>query len=156
MDLGLQTGDQELLAEALELRKAVVGMVPNSRVFLNELAEDLIRLNQPEAALVTLEKLLIVTELDSGFTQESLKLQGIALRQLGRFQEALASLDQAILLDPAFGVALVERGLVYYQLGQSERALEDLNAAIETPGDAAETYYLRGVSIASWASWRRL
>jgi len=59
-----------------------------------------------------------------------------ALRQLGRFNEAVAECNRLILREPRLAQAFVERGLTFSALGHGERGLEDLRAALVlAPGD---------------------
>jgi Flp pilus assembly protein TadD len=60
---------------------------------------------------------------------------GVALHQLGRKQEALTALDQAIALDPTFRVAYGNRGLVLVDCGRFDEALNDLIAAMPAPSE---------------------
>ncbi|HZZ32807.1 MAG TPA: tetratricopeptide repeat protein [Phenylobacterium sp.] len=55
---------------------------------------------------------------------------GVALRNLGRRDEALAALDEAIARDPAFRVARGNRGLVLVDAERFDEALDDLLAAV--------------------------
>ncbi len=49
---------------------------------------------------------------------------GLALCELGRFEDALKSLDAAIERGPNNHVYLNNRGLVHYRLGDMERAIQ--------------------------------
>jgi tetratricopeptide (TPR) repeat protein len=75
--------------------------------------------------------------------------KGLALRSLGRYEEALTSLDRAIELDPHSAWALTSRGETYRLTRRYEEALADLNHAIELSDDWAflnrgATYLLTG------------
>lgn len=73
-----------------------------------------------------------------GFT-----LEGAALIDLGRFPEALASLERAIEVDPDLGPAWHELGLAAYRLGDRSRALLALDRAFALEPHT-ETLKLRG------------
>ena len=57
--------------------------------------------------------------------------RGIALRDLGRFEEALAACDRAIEIDPRHAVAHTNRGNALRDLGRFEEALAAYDRAIE-------------------------
>ncbi|MGE9008720.1 tetratricopeptide repeat protein [Leptospira interrogans] len=76
--------------------------------------------------------------------------QGLALSNLGRYDEAIAKFNEAIRLDPASAVFMVGRAEAYNRSDRPQRALEDYAKA---PGLGhlvpAETYRLRvGVGVA--------
>src|SRR6266566_2170276 len=49
---------------------------------------------------------------------------------MGRYQEALADLDRAIVLNDQNELAFAERGEIYHQMGRYQEALADLDRAI--------------------------
>lgn len=75
---------------------------------------------------------------------DSLLERATALEDRGQLKEALAELDKALALRPAFPEALRLRGLVICQLGELERALADFTEAIRLQPHEAATYYYRG------------
>ncbi|MDI1432857.1 tetratricopeptide repeat protein [Polyangium sorediatum] len=56
---------------------------------------------------------------------------GITLRRMGAFEDAQKVFDQIAAVDKAFPGLSLERGLLYEETGQSERALEMYAAALE-------------------------
>ena len=86
--------------------------------------------------------------------------RGVALFALGRFPEAIQdfdaaleishrykgiavsgnNLDEAAKFDPSLAMAYNNRGSAYYQLGQTERAVEDYDQAIDLGPRSAEFY----------------
>lgn len=70
-------------------------------------------------------------------------LKGAALVDLGRFREALSSLEQAIEHDPDLALAWHELGLAAYRLGDRNRALLALDRAFALEPHS-ETLKLRG------------
>ncbi|MGE5742380.1 MAG: tetratricopeptide repeat protein, partial [Gemmatimonadota bacterium] len=72
-----------------------------------------------------------------------LALLGAALLELGRYREALATLERAVETDPDLGLVWHELGLTAYRLGDRTRALAALDRAfaLEPHG---ETLKLRG------------
>jgi tetratricopeptide (TPR) repeat protein len=55
-------------------------------------------------------------------------------------------LNRAIELDPDHEFAYNNRGAAYLNLGEYERAIEDLNRAIELNPDYGNAYLYRGIS----------
>src|SRR5262245_9474503 len=75
---------------------------------------------------------------------------GVTLSRLGRAGEALAFLEKAVELDPRHVKAITERGTVRLNLGRTDLAREDFDAAIRLDptyhvawGNRAAYYYLR-------------
>ncbi|HMB71612.1 MAG TPA: tetratricopeptide repeat protein [bacterium] len=60
---------------------------------------------------------------------------GVALATQGRYDEALAHLDQVIRLEPAYFRAWANRGNIREKLGRSEEALADLEEAVRLAPD---------------------
>src|SRR5262249_17885296 len=56
---------------------------------------------------------------------------GNALHALGRFDEALASYDRAVVLNPGYAKAFNDRGITLHGLGLLEAALASYDRAIE-------------------------
>ena len=90
---------------------------------------------QPEAAVKDLKEILaIVPE-----SAEAHVLLGIAYRTLGTpdvMGEAVAELRQALALDPTLAPARYHLANIYLELGRTERARDELQAALEqVPGN---------------------
>ena len=66
--------------------------------------------------------------------------------QIGRFDRAIADLDEAIRLDPNFAVAYNNRGDAYRQKGELERAIADFNEALRLDPNITPAYTLRGLA----------
>ena len=58
-------------------------------------------------------------------------------------QEALDALGTAIQLDPEYAEAYAYRGLVHYQLGNHDAAMEDYDKAVALRPHLAEAHYFR-------------
>ena len=72
---------------------------------------------------------------------------GVELQRKGLLEEAIASYDEAIWLDPEIVNAYYNRGLAYYELGRYERALQDYNESFRIGGyQGFEAYYNRGLA----------
>ena len=72
---------------------------------------------------------------------------GIALRQLGRFEEALASCDRALKLRPDYADAHSNRGLVLCRLLRFDDALASCDRAIALRPNFAEAHCNRGLAL---------
>ena len=69
--------------------------------------------------------------------------RGLVYGKSGLLGEALRDFDEAISINPNFGMAYNNRGAVYYLLGLHDRALPDFTRAIELERDNAEAYINR-------------
>jgi len=70
-------------------------------------------------------------DLFAGRTEPEARLLTVqALRQLGRFDEAVVECNRLILRAPRLPQAFVERGLIFTALGHGKRGLEDLQTAL--------------------------
>lgn len=68
-------------------------------------------------------------------------------RNLNHFEKAKTYLDQAIKLQSGLTKAYFERALLFKQIGQKEKALEDYNTIIEMKGDTyMEAFSNRGLT----------
>jgi predicted O-linked N-acetylglucosamine transferase (SPINDLY family) len=72
---------------------------------------------------------------------------GIALHRLQRYQEAVASFDQAILLDPSHANAYGNRGNALIELRQYQRALESYDHVIRLAPDYAPAHNARATAL---------
>ena len=55
---------------------------------------------------------------------------GAELAERELLEEAIVEFNEAVRLDPQFTVAYYNRGVIYNDLGQHQRAIEDYDAAI--------------------------
>jgi Tfp pilus assembly protein PilF len=92
-------------------------------------AEAYLQVDDLEAALVDFEAVIQA--------RPAAQYQAIAHTGRGRIylfygqpDQALAELDQAVLLDPSEPFAQFIRGLIYHEVGQSALAIKDLEAAL--------------------------
>jgi len=70
--------------------------------------------------------------------------RGAALLQLGRYQEAINALRQAIVYQPDLAGAYFNLGLAYEGLDDSDQAIKVYSKAAELTPDDAEIYFRRG------------
>jgi predicted O-linked N-acetylglucosamine transferase (SPINDLY family) len=68
-----------------------------------------------------------------------------ALKDLGRYQEAMASYDRALALDPGYAEAHSNRGSTLLAVKRPEAALESYSTAIRLRPDHAAAHYSRGI-----------
>jgi WD40 repeat protein/Flp pilus assembly protein TadD len=75
-----------------------------------------------------------------------LNKQSLEQIRQGNFEEAIATLSEAIALDPEFANAYHNRGEVYYKLDNYEQAIADYTTALELKPNNAVTYQRRGLA----------
>src|SRR6266853_1166255 len=88
--------------------------------------------------------LLGLVRWQQGRNEEAASLIGDALRALHRFEEALASYDRALAIEPGLVDALLHRGVTLRALGRPAEALECYDRILATQPNFAEGYYNRG------------
>jgi tetratricopeptide (TPR) repeat protein len=76
-------------------------------------------------------------------------LQGLVLIDLGRYEEAVASCDQSLGINPGNHTTWYNRGVALANLGRYEEALSSFDRVIEIKPDNHETWYNRGVALAN-------
>jgi protein O-GlcNAc transferase len=78
---------------------------------------------------------------------EALVNQGNLLRQQRRYDEALASYEQAIALEPDHAEALLSRGNVLQELQRPGEAIASYDRVISLRPDYADAFYNRGIAL---------
>ncbi|MEM7717243.1 MAG: tetratricopeptide repeat protein, partial [Cyanobacteria bacterium P01_A01_bin.68] len=73
--------------------------------------------------------------------------RGIALRQLGRLKEAIASYDKAVEFKPDYHRAWNIRGLTLHDLGRLEEAIASYDKAVEFKPDYHQAWNNRGIAL---------
>ena len=86
----------------------------------------------------------ILDLVDKNRLAEAYNDRGLAKSEIGRDEEALADLDEAIRLDPEFAAAWNNRGSAKSEIGRHEEALADLDNAIRLDSTKATAWYNRG------------
>ena len=69
---------------------------------------------------------------------------GLTYRATGQTTQALAAFTRAMMVDPGFAPAYVERGAIYLRRGLYEKALADAQAAVAADPDDARGHLLMG------------
>ena len=123
------TNDSGLQEQSINFFREAVALVPNGWPLLDQLAAAYLAAGQPEAALGPLEKSLSITE-DTANASGAHLFLGIAYGQLGQPIQALEEFSEAIRLDPNRLDAYNNRAMIYWSLGQRQRAIQDLDQAI--------------------------
>jgi tetratricopeptide (TPR) repeat protein len=72
---------------------------------------------------------------------EALNNRGNTLRELQRFEEALASYDRALKVQPDFAEALCSRGATLHELKRFDEALASYDRALKVRPDYTETHF---------------
>ena len=137
--------DPELADVAIRLHREVAELDPQAWWRWEALAAAHLQVGQSREALPILERSLAILG-GSKMSANSLVLRGIAYRNLGWHNLALAALDAAVRLDPATASYDVynNRGATYNDLGQYQRAIEDLDEATRLGPGRAMAYINRG------------
>ncbi|MGB5595240.1 MAG: tetratricopeptide repeat protein, partial [Crocosphaera sp.] len=73
--------------------------------------------------------------------------RGIALDDLGRYEEAIASYDKALEIKPDKDEAWNNRGVALYNLGRYEDAIASYDKALEFKPDDHEAWNNRGIAL---------
>jgi len=76
--------------------------------------------------------------------EEQLNDEGYNLYLEGLYDEAITHYTQSLVDYPEYGAFYSNRGMAYYEMGDVELALEDLNQAIVLEADMPEAYLNRG------------
>jgi tetratricopeptide (TPR) repeat protein len=125
--------------EALAKYDAALALKPQQTTALSASAAALRALGRSEEALARAS-----TALAQQPTAEAYFQQGGALRDLGCFNEAVVSFDQAIAFAPNYVEAHTSRGIALRQLGRNAEALASFDRALVLRPDAAEIHSNRG------------
>ncbi|MCB9957308.1 MAG: tetratricopeptide repeat protein [Rhodospirillaceae bacterium] len=98
---------------------------------------------------------VILAAADPGILAELHYRRGSALESLGRTEEALDALNQALLYDPTLGLALQLRVQLLMQRGQYEQAIADVEAAAAEPALAGALWRMIGEALADTGQFDR-
>lgn len=76
-----------------------------------------------------------------------------SLRQLERYSEALAAVETSVSLDPAYDVALYERGLIFFEQERWDEAIGAFTRYFALNGSNAQAYVYRSTSFVRLERW---
>ena len=82
-----------------------------------------------------------------GAEQETPFDRGYALRELGRYEEAIAAYDKALKIKPDYHLAWDGRGVALNELGRYEEAIAAYDKALKIKPDFHEAWNNRGVTL---------
>jgi tetratricopeptide (TPR) repeat protein len=128
-NLSSSTNDKNLQQQTINSFWEVVAMVPNGWPLLDQLAAVYLAAGQPEAALGPLGKSLSITG-DTHNASGAHIFLGVAYRELGQPLIALEEFGEAIRLSPGRIDSYIHRATIYWIVGQRQRAIQDLDQAI--------------------------
>jgi tetratricopeptide (TPR) repeat protein len=87
-----------------------------------------------------LEQMMKARQAIAANTPEELVRQAIGLRRNGNLEGAREQLEKALRLDPRHPQALFEMGIVYQEIGEYQKALENYQTVLKLPAPPDETY----------------
>ena len=79
--------------------------------------------------------------------------RGVAYRNLGEWDKAIADYTKAIELDPKYAEAYCDRGVSYSNLGQWEKAISDYSSAIRINPQFPDAISNRGIAYCNLLQW---
>ena len=132
-NLGQTFLELRLVNEALAALRTALNLDPDLAPALRNLAQAQIKQRQFAEALRATAR--------DPRDADSHNMRGVALANLGRETEALASYDAAIALDPDSDFAYNNKGLLLVQLGRVAEGRAMIEAAIARAPQAARAYY---------------
>jgi len=128
------------LAEAESLYRKLLAQNPHYADAWSFLGLIEIQRKNPAAGIDLIDRAIRINPRNPGFFVN----RGNALRDLRRFDDALASFDRALGLTPGFAEAHYNRGNVLCDLARFDEALLSFDRALESKSEFAEAHYGRG------------
>ena len=104
-------------------------------------AEAKLELGRYEEAIYDIKKEIAL----SRFDEYPYGKLGLLLISAQKYQEGVLACDTAILINPKYAKASMQRGVCYYNLKKYSASLRDYNSAITLNPEASIYYYNRGV-----------
>jgi tetratricopeptide (TPR) repeat protein len=142
---------QNQWAKVLRQTKEALRLVPNDPGWLATQKQAQSQLvgaspikSKPQAQIETRDK---ETQSVPQKTKEQWLTEGNALRDLKRYDEALAAYEQAIRLDPKYPLAYNSKGATLYVLKRYDEALAANEQAIRLDPNYAFAYYVKGLAL---------
>lgn len=143
-NLGWLEEMQRNYEESIKWYEAAIKEAPHRYDIYIELGRQYtVGLNEPEKAIASYEKAVEIHR--SALTLDAL---GYALFQDGEYLRSIRTLEDAIELDPTYGLAHVHLGFVYYRRLNYEDAAPSLNTGVRLLGDEARIEHLYSLGLA--------
>ena len=144
----VQSGTSEVSPEVEDTLR-MIGLEPGTSVIDNAIVEA-VRLWQEGKTDDAIEKWSSIANISEGIDNDvaagAFFARGMIKEStLGRHEEAISDLNEAIRLKPNYAEAYFARGLSKNNLGRREEAISDLNEAIRLRPNHAEAYFFRGL-----------
>lgn len=131
-----------------------LSLYPNNPYFLVDRALAEIMLEQNEAAKADLDKVLELTP--DAWTKAKVFYGRSTIASLeGRYDEALADINQAIQIFPSSYLLYNERGHLYLTMVDTDAAIRDFQKAIELSPGYATAYYNLALALSSEQSYQQ-
>ncbi len=141
--LGLVAADPALLDQATQQYLRAVKLIPSSQELWKGVATVFLELSRPEEALMPIERVLAILG-ENALSYEAYLLRSAAYRDLGRLDEAVAAVDDAIRVRPEYAVSYFERGVLYQSSGDLTRAMADFNESVRLGETFPDAFFARG------------
>ncbi len=132
----------KLTKEFAEVSKKLTAVEANRRAMA---LWDQGKYSNPEKALAYLNEAI---RKDDHFA-EAFNNRGIALADLGQWQQSIQDYDRAINLEPRFSDAFNNRGSAYANLGEMQKAIQNFDQAVKLNPSNAVFYFNRGTGYAN-------
>ena len=144
----VQPGTSEVSPEARELLQTIQ-RDPGASVIDKAIVEA-VRLRQEGKTDDAIKKWSSIANISEGIDNDiaaaAFFARGLIKNSLGRDEEAISDLNEAIRLKPNYPEAYFLRGISNNSLGRHEEAISDLNEVIRLKPNYSEAYSLRGIS----------
>lgn len=121
---------QQAVREDPDLRDAMMTIKAiKAAATRKEEASEIFKANEYEQAIVAFDDCLAIDPLNLSFNSTICLNKAIALVKLNRNEEALASLNTCLKMQPQYAKALIKRGEVHQNLEEWEEAVADFGSA---------------------------
>jgi protein O-GlcNAc transferase len=147
--VGLQHHQAGQLAEAEVHYRRVLDIVPDHADVLHLLGGLAYQTGRHEAAIELIGRAIERNGNDPSYHCS----RGLVLQSLDRLDEAVASYNRALLLNPDYAIALINRGLGLETLQRFAEALENYDRALSIVPDYAEAWLNRGNALQRLDRW---